>query len=216
MDLEMQRVLPHGMLACVVDRAVPGEGFKTRSLLLNHFPEESLNSLRNAGGRSGSMLIDRWLSTRGPVMVDLAHDASGWPDGWLQGLRPFGFQNLAWHAMCDIGGHFITTFCFARVHGPLGPHHAHLLRLLVPNLHVALQRALRPTQSRSIRGKDLLSRRHEQMLRWIQMGKTNTEVAMILGMTESNVKYHLRQIFRRLDVTNRAQAVARAAELILS
>ena len=45
------------------------------------------------------------------------------------------------------------------------------------------------------------------------MGKTNEEVALILGMSHSNVKYHLRQIFKRMDVTSRTQAAYRFVEM---
>jgi len=44
-------------------------------------------------------------------------------------------------------------------------------------------------------------------------GKTNWEIATILELTEVNVKYHIDQIFAKLDVRSRVHAVAKAYEL---
>ena len=55
-----------------------------------------------------------------------------------------------------------------------------------------------------------MSDRQKQILHWINEGKTNWEIAHILGMTEKNVKYHIEQIFAKLGVRTRAQAAAKA------
>jgi DNA-binding CsgD family transcriptional regulator len=39
------------------------------------------------------------------------------------------------------------------------------------------------------------------------MGKTNSEIAMILHLSTFTVKNHMRRIYKKLDVLNRAQAV---------
>jgi DNA-binding CsgD family transcriptional regulator len=41
-------------------------------------------------------------------------------------------------------------------------------------------------------------------------GKTNWEIARILGLTERTVRFHAGSIFKKLDVSSRTQAVARA------
>jgi DNA-binding CsgD family transcriptional regulator len=45
------------------------------------------------------------------------------------------------------------------------------------------------------------------------MGKTNWEIAMILGTSVHNVKYHVAELLNKLDVVNRVHAVARARAL---
>lgn len=54
-----------------------------------------------------------------------------------------------------------------------------------------------------------LSTRELEIMKWVRSGKTNEEVGMILGISAYTVKNHLQRIFRKLDVTNRAQAVDR-------
>ena len=55
-----------------------------------------------------------------------------------------------------------------------------------------------------------LSPRELTVLRWMKEGKTNWEIARILGLSERTVRYYANRIFGKLDVTSRTQAVARA------
>jgi DNA-binding NarL/FixJ family response regulator len=51
-----------------------------------------------------------------------------------------------------------------------------------------------------------LTRREREILEYVAEGSTNGEVARALWVTEQTVKFHLANIFRKLDVTNRTQA----------
>lgn len=63
------------------------------------------------------------------------------------------------------------------------------------------------TKSQSIRG---LSEREVEVLQHVADGKSNKQVAAALTISEKTVKAHLRSIFRKLEVGDRAQAVATA------
>lgn len=52
-----------------------------------------------------------------------------------------------------------------------------------------------------------LSGREEQILQWVALGKTNTEIGAVLEISEFTVKNHLQRIFKKMAVGNRAQAV---------
>ena len=54
-----------------------------------------------------------------------------------------------------------------------------------------------------------LSDRESQILHWVAMGKTNPEIASILQISSFTVKNHMQRVFKKLDVTNRAQAVSK-------
>jgi DNA-binding CsgD family transcriptional regulator len=58
-----------------------------------------------------------------------------------------------------------------------------------------------------------LSAREHEVLQLIAQGRTNREIAQSLFVTEHTVKYHVTSLFNRLDVTSRAEAVARASAL---
>jgi LuxR family quorum-sensing system transcriptional regulator SolR len=60
-----------------------------------------------------------------------------------------------------------------------------------------------------------LTAREKQVLQWIGGGKTSWEVGRILSMSERTVKFHLQNIYAKLNVANRAQAVSAASRMQL-
>lgn len=52
-----------------------------------------------------------------------------------------------------------------------------------------------------------LSHRQKEILHWAAMGKSNAEIAIILGQTKRGVDYHISEITRKLGVTSRVQAI---------
>jgi LuxR family maltose regulon positive regulatory protein len=58
-----------------------------------------------------------------------------------------------------------------------------------------------------------LSERELELLRLIAAGMSNSEMAETLVVTVGTIKWHLNNIYGKLDVRSRTQAVARAREL---
>jgi DNA-binding CsgD family transcriptional regulator len=56
--------------------------------------------------------------------------------------------------------------------------------------------------------------RATQVLYWLAKGKTNQEIGIILGMAAETVKAHLKRVFWRLNVENRATAASMISELL--
>jgi DNA-binding CsgD family transcriptional regulator len=50
----------------------------------------------------------------------------------------------------------------------------------------------------------------------VAQGKTNSDIAMILGISESTVKKHLLDVFQALGVETRSAATLRALEVLSS
>jgi DNA-binding NarL/FixJ family response regulator len=61
-----------------------------------------------------------------------------------------------------------------------------------------------------------LTPRVAETLLWLAQGKTNGEIATILGNSESTVKKHVLEIFQRLGVETRGAAALRALEVLSS
>ena len=59
-----------------------------------------------------------------------------------------------------------------------------------------------------------LTPRASEALLWLAQGKTNSDIATILGITESTVKKHVQEIFEKLGVETRGAATVRALEML--
>ncbi len=55
---------------------------------------------------------------------------------------------------------------------------------------------------------DSMTERQREIFEWVKKGKTNWEISKIIGCSEENVKYHMKNILRILGSYNRTQAVA--------
>jgi DNA-binding NarL/FixJ family response regulator len=59
-----------------------------------------------------------------------------------------------------------------------------------------------------------LTPRAAEALLWLAQGKTNSDIATILGITESTVKKHVQEMFDKLGVETRGAASLRALEVL--
>ena len=131
------------------------------------------------------------------------------------------------HGPAEIQGRFGSFFLFTGLQRSPGPRDAHLLQLLMPYLHMALYRVLGRQSDSSDKSENssngsnavlpsaMFSKREIQVLHWVKNGKTNQEISQILEISQPTVKSHVQNIMRKLNVTNRAQAVGKSATLRL-
>ncbi|MHC1764140.1 MAG: response regulator [Verrucomicrobiia bacterium] len=59
-----------------------------------------------------------------------------------------------------------------------------------------------------------LTPRVAEVLLWVAQGKTNADIATILGISESTVKKHMLEVFENLGVETRSAATLRALEVL--
>jgi len=110
-------------------------------------------------------------------------------------------------------------------HAGAGPLRDYTIRLLSqfdaePQVVTAAQEKASPTGDPSARlrqsGQALvepLSQRELEVLHLMALGRTNPEIARQLIVAPGTVKAHTASIYRKLDVANRTEAVARARQL---
>lgn len=84
---------------------------------------------------------------------------------------------------------------------------------LSPSIAVHLMRRLRPPVAQSDRDAGLLSEREIDMLRLIAKGLTYEEVGSALGLRYNTVASYAKEIYRKLQVHGRQEAVFEAMQL---
>lgn len=214
----LKEVLPHEMLVCGIG-GISAQGNFVRKFLQFNCPFECYEyytEMLNSDGRVNSPLIQKWRDTQEPVFFQSGRDDDQFPDEWVQLFNKYKMRNILGHGVVDLTGSQSSFFIFSRLEGKVGPEQAFLLKILTPHLHLALARAIANVQEyQAYVGKTgkPLSERQSEILYWMHEGKTNWEIAKILNLTELNVKYHIDQIFSKLDVRSRVNAVAKAHEL---
>jgi len=63
--------------------------------------------------------------------------------------------------------------------------------------------------------KEIFSKRENEIIYWASMGKTYQEIALILGIKLSTVKFHIGNAVKKLGVTNAKHAIRLGIELQL-
>ncbi|HEY2342020.1 MAG TPA: response regulator transcription factor [Chthoniobacteraceae bacterium] len=98
--------------------------------------------------------------------------------------------------------------------------HADLLRAIETRLRRSgqqVKREFKPDFSSAAPLLKLgLTPRAAEALLWLAQGKTNSDIATILGITESTVKKYVQEMFDKLGVETRGAATVRAFEALIS
>jgi len=105
------------------------------------------------------------------------------------------------------------------------------LNLLMPYLHstyarvrvtereslsspMAMPRAQTQAQAMPLQARNTpLTQRERQILAWVREGKSNLEIGTGLSISALTVKNHVQNILRKLEASNRTQAVAKATSM---
>jgi DNA-binding CsgD family transcriptional regulator len=107
--------------------------------------------------------------------------------------------------MTPLGGTDRRLLLFRDGNGPLfSEREKAMLALARP--HVA---ELHTRRDRELRGEPNLTPRQWEVLRRVATGSSNTQIARTLGLSEATVRKHLENVFLRLGVQSRTEAVAR-------
>lgn len=210
-NTEVVELLHHEVMVCGYHVMSP-EGSHVQPFLHHNYPVGYAKALTSAEGQSDTPLMQRWRATREPVLFQSGRDDHDYPEDWVALFKKFELRNIIGHGILDVCGTFGSYFVFARLPGEIGLREALLLKLITPHLHLALMRAVAESEKtgKSPEFKHGLSERQIEIVRWMKEGKTNKEIAQLLSITEKTTKYHVEQIFMKLGVSSRAQAVSKA------
>jgi DNA-binding CsgD family transcriptional regulator len=151
----------------------------------------------------------------GPLLTGdyttLLHQAEEWSDR-AYANTPLGAQFAALGLrdevllpMTPLGGMDRRLLAFRDGNSPVfSEREKAMLALARP--HVA---ELHARRDRELRGEPNLTPRQWEVLRQVATGASNTQIARTLGLSEATVRKHLENVFLRLHVQSRTEAVAR-------
>jgi transcriptional regulator EpsA len=209
---QFRGVLPHEMLICV---RLDGEG---RVLQLECFhgtvlDEDAYEKLCNPV-RGYAVQIARQCCVTNPLMLSISSITT---HGDLAlGLKANGLKNALAFATEPIhGGKYV--YILLDLAADPGPRDRYFLELLLPHLQMATMRladvATPDVPALFNAGTRLVTDREVEILRLLQRGGSNHEIATMLGISPLTVKNHVHKICRKLNAQNRAHAVARGISL---
>jgi LuxR family maltose regulon positive regulatory protein len=152
----------------------------------------------------------RWLAAQSAVLLAIALEASAQPDAALILLVEalvYGQMNGLFRTFVD-EGYIVAQMLvrlLARRDNPAVLDSGYVGELLAA-LGVDSSEANSPEEDMVVDSANLSSREGD-ILRCVGRGLSNKEVARWLGVTPETVKWHLKNIFRKLGVRSRIQAV---------
>lgn len=214
----VREVLPHDILVAAWGDFATGELDFDVSSNIDDIRTQKLIDAPGVFSYLMSNLHQRWLDNGERWFRINFFDAAGIN---AQSPTPFtkklaGMNSLLVYGVRDTRGKNDCIYVFFDRAREFEVQHS-VLGLLMPHIDAALRRVEYienvNTEDAMIEEMNLggLSDREHEILHWVKSGKTNYEIGMILHISPNTVKNHLKRIFQKLDVTCRAQAVAKYA-----
>lgn len=114
----------------------------------------------------------------------------------------------------DLSSCRATVFCFTSKSANSLPLLKDKVDLVIPFLHQAVVKQFsRESVNTKSKSKNLLTSRETQMLELIFEGMEYQDIARSVGISINTVRSHIQNIFMKLQVTNRTQALVKAITL---
>ncbi|MCH8683719.1 LuxR family transcriptional regulator [Pedomonas mirosovicensis] len=108
------------------------------------------------------------------------------------------------------GGVAIMSFAASRPNPHAGSNLGYL-NALAAQFHLAYMR-FAPIET-APEPSPVITRRERECLQWIARGKSSADIAVILGISENTVNFHIKKLLAKLEVHSRTVAVLRAQQL---
>ena len=198
--------LPHGALACGFGR-INSAGVSMDYVVTVDYPTEHLAAICNSAGGIDTPLMRRWLATRKPVFFDESVSSEGVDCIWLENFRRHGLRNAAADAVFDEGSCVGSYFSFHVLPAIDQKILKRKFLMLTPLLHLTLARVMAKLQLHSTKLSSTFSKlteREREIATWVEKGKSNADIALLIGLSENTVKHHLTRVLTKTGCSNRA------------
>ena len=220
---DMQRYLPHDILIAAWGNFQQGK--------IHHDIVSPLAGVRSQNSNPQTItpllltLFERWTEFRKkPFALNAGQSGFLRDDTGLKNVVGAALQKMRSamvHGIVDERGSHDCLYVTFSSKDNFGESERGAMAVVLPYIDTALRQVIHlPHQNNghlgAANGTEIavsqdynLSLRESEVLHWVSMGKTNPEIASILDISSFTVKNHMQRVFRKLDVTNRAQAVSK-------
>lgn len=179
------------------------------TFMLNNYPGAWQARYAEQGYLARDPTVRHGVTSLLPVLWSEPVFAGAWP--LWEDARAHGLQ-VGWAQASRLPDGGVGMLTLARSHDALSDaelrHSEANMSWLVHAAHQGLTRAQRPSVP-----VVALSAREVEVLRWMADGKTSGEAAIILGLSERTVNFHVANALLKLSVANKTAAVVKAALL---
>jgi transcriptional regulator EpsA len=212
----VQFLVPHEILVCGMSGSSdPGMHMYFFSSS-RYFNQDRFEAVCHAETGLMRHMISHWDSHGQPCLIGKSGRTATCNPAWLAQLEHNELRNAAAHGMRGADGTIKSFFCFARVKEPFPTRLAYILHVLTPFFDATLSRVLAQEERdghANLRAKIAVTGREMQILAHLKDGRTNPEIAALLGLSPHTVKNHVRNIMHKLGAQSRAQAAVKAMQL---
>jgi transcriptional regulator EpsA len=214
----LQTLMPHGVLVCGLPRGT-GTGMFFDYFHNLPLPTQALSRLCHPRDGVAVGMLEAWRANGGdPMVVQSGHAKTAALYAQLQEL---GLSTTIAHGIpfeqSSVGAH--GFFAFVSLRAAPGVREATIASMVVPHVFSTYCRALsrdRTPITVSLAPSDgTLSEREVEILHWVREGKSNHEIGMVLSISPLTVKNHIQRILKKLQASNRTQAVSKAVSMRL-
>jgi len=214
----LQSLLPHGVLVCGLPRGT-GTGMFFDYFHNLPLPTQALGRLCHPRDGVAVGMLEAWRAQGCDPLV--VQDGQASSAALFEQLQDLGLGVTLAHGIpfeqSSVGAH--GFFAFVSLRGAPGARETAIASMTVPYVFSTYCRALSrdraPVTVSTAPSDGALSEREVEILHWVREGKSNHEIGMVLSISPLTVKNHIQRILKKLQASNRTQAVSKAMGLRL-
>jgi putative two-component system response regulator len=185
-------------------------GIKLRDLASIDLPEGYLATLQRTEDELASPILERWLAKREMMHITAASFAAPKHAAWRSNFDSHGLRNVLIDGHVNEAAQTVVLLKFYNCH----PHAVAAMTGLGATVLAALEgmwvriaqaeaAAIALARTDRLKNVAALSAAEKEVLKWVKLGKTNIEIAQILGKSEFTVKTQVQKILDKTHAVNR-------------
>lgn len=177
--------------------------------ITDNLPSSYRKGIRTAAGGVKSPPLSSWLLSGRPLLVNVSgDDCSLWEKNFIN----HGYENMAVHGFTDDANGRMSIFGVYNCKSESDISIMNFLGDIAVEIHNSLyeipQTLEREFHALESQDATSLTEREKEIVYWVGQGKTNSGIALILGISANTVRNHLYNASEKLSAGNRVELVS--------